>query len=67
MPTQANTKGTPETRQEERCALMDDIHHLQKQSERYGSAQNDDCEVGGIKGVLLREKRKLFDILLKMD
>ena len=59
--------GVSETLDEEREALSADIKHLQEQSARYGANDGDDSfEAGGVLGLLLREKRRMFDILHSM-
>jgi hypothetical protein len=60
------TTGPPnETPEEERIALMADIVHLREQSKRYSSDEGD-VEVGGIGGLLMREKTRLFNMLHNM-
>ena len=59
-------KNSGETLEEERAALSSDILHLQTQCARFGK-EDDSFEAGGVYGLMLREKRRLFDILHDMN
>jgi hypothetical protein len=52
---------TNETPEQEFEALMADIEHLRSQFNRYGRDESRD--MGGVAGVLMREKTRLFNIL----
>lgn len=54
-----------ETPEEERLALMADIVHLREQCKRYES-DNSSLDSGGVEGLLLREKTRLFNMLHNM-
>lgn len=51
-----------ETEAEEREALRLDLKHLQEQCDRYGVAESSGG-LGGVQGLLVREKIRLFGIL----
>jgi hypothetical protein len=55
-----------ETLEEERDAMRADMKHLQQQAERYGPEDDASMEDGGVKGLLLREKKRLFGIYHSM-
>lgn len=55
-----------ETPDEERLALMADIVHLREQCKRYECDKGLDDVVGGVGGLLMREKVRLFDIYRNM-
>lgn len=50
-----------ETLEQEREALRLDMRHLQEQCRMYG-CENGSTDLGGVKGMLLREKGRLFEI-----
>ena len=54
-----------ETLEEEREALRIDLKHLQKQCVRYGCEEGP-AELGGLGGLLFREKTRLFNIYHSM-
>jgi hypothetical protein len=56
---------TGETPEQEREALMADIVHLREQCVRYG-CEDGSSELGGVQGLMLREKTRLLTLLQSM-
>lgn len=54
-----------ETLAEEKQALFDDMRHLRAQYQRYG-VTDASTNLGGVGGLLLRERERLFQIGLGM-
>ena len=54
-----------ETREEERLALLADMLHLRDQCQRY-ECENNSVDSGGVAGLMLRERARMFEILHTM-
>ena len=54
-----------ETPEEERLALLADMLHLRDQCQRY-ECENNSVDSGGVAGLMLRERARMFEILHTM-